>query len=706
MQSEAGAAGAVHGSLQSGALTTTFTASQGLLLMIPNMYKIAGELLPGVFHVSARALAAQSLSIFGDHQDVMAARQTGFAMLATSSVQEVMDLAGIAHIVSLKARVPFLHFFDGFRTSHEIQKIELIDEAALTAMLDRDALKAFRAGALNPAHPVTRGTAQNPDIYFQTREASNKFYDAIPDMVAEAMEKISKITGRTYKPFTYYGAPDADRVVIAMGSVTETLKETVDYLNAKGEKTGIVDGIDELDPAVTTTQNSSYSHNMAIESYFSRLNYGYKDRYYIDASWRTDGSSRFYKSDRWGHFWSVGASWRISEEQFMEGARSWLDNLTLKVSYGVQGNDNLGTYYAWQGNYDYTWANASEAGAMRKTLENKSVTWEKNANLNTGIEATMFNGRLALSVEYYTRKTTDMLLEYPMALSTGFKNYNANAGSMRNQGLEATIRGTVLDKPNFRWDATVMGSFNRNKVLGLTGGQDVITSGLRVIEVGKPIYTFYLPKTAGVDPATGKQLYYAYWTQSVDDNGKLTNVRCDEYITDNVSMASLSKYYHGSREPKLFGSIGSNFTIFKNIDFSFLTTYSIGGYVYDGLYSGTMNVQYAGNNWHKNAKRRWQKPGDRTDVPMLEVGGSYATSDNSLISASYFAIKNITIGYTLPKRWLGKLDIESLRIYATFDNIAMFNHMDGMDPQYNFTGNVAYSYAPSRVIAFGLDLNF
>ena len=478
------------------------------------------------------------------------------------------------------------------------------------------------------------------------------------------------------------------------------------YNYAKGEKTGIVDGIDELDPAVTTTQNSSYSHNMAIESYFSRLNYGYKDRYYIDASWRTDGSSRFYKSDRWGHFWSVGASWRISEEQFMEGARSWLDNLTLKVSYGVQGNDNLGTYYAWQGNYDYTWANSSEAGAMRKTLENKSVTWEKNANLNTGIEATMFNGRLALSVEYYTRKTTDMLLEYPMALSTGFKNYNANAGSMRNQGLEATIRGTVLDKPNFRWDATVMGSFNRNKVLGLTGGQDVITSGLRVIEVGKPIYTFYLPKTAGVDPATGKQLYYAYWTQSVDDNGKLTNVRCDEYITDNVSMASLSKYYHGSREPKLFGSIGSNFTIFKNIDFSFLTTYSIGGYVYDGLYSGTMNVQYAGNNWHKNAKRRWQKPGDRTDVPMLEVGGSYATSDNSLISASYFAIKNITIGYTLPKRWLGKLDIESLRIYATFDNIAMFNHMDGMDPQYNFTGNVAYSYAPSRVIAFGLDLNF
>ncbi|MFI3328577.1 MAG: pyruvate:ferredoxin (flavodoxin) oxidoreductase [Rikenellaceae bacterium] len=240
MQSEAGAAGAVHGSLQAGALTTTFTASQGLLLMIPNMYKIAGELLPGVFHVSARALAASSLSIFGDHQDVMAARQTGFAMLATSSVQEVMDLAGVAHIVALKARIPFMHFFDGFRTSHEIQKVELIDEAKLTAMFDRDALRAFRENALSPSHPVTRGTAQNPDIYFQTREASNKFYDAVPDMVAETMAEISKITGRCYQPFTYYGAADAEEILVAMGSITDTIKETVDYLNGQGKKVGLI----------------------------------------------------------------------------------------------------------------------------------------------------------------------------------------------------------------------------------------------------------------------------------------------------------------------------------------------------------------------------------------------------------------------------------------------------------------------------------
>ena len=240
MQSEAGAAGALHGSLQSGALTTTFTASQGLLLMVPNMYKIAGELLPGVFHVSARALAASSLSIFGDHQDVMATRQTGFAMLATGSVQEVMDLAGIAHLVAIKSRIPFLHFFDGFRTSHEIQKIEVMEQDDIAKLLDKKALAGFRERALNPEAPVTRGTAQNSDIYFQTREVSNKFYDAVPDMVAEAMAGINRITGRDYKPFTYYGSADAENIIVAMGSVTETIKETIDYMNSKGRKAGLI----------------------------------------------------------------------------------------------------------------------------------------------------------------------------------------------------------------------------------------------------------------------------------------------------------------------------------------------------------------------------------------------------------------------------------------------------------------------------------
>ncbi len=240
MQSEGGAAGAVHGSLQAGALTTTFTASQGLLLMIPNMYKIAGELLPTVFHVSARALASHALSIFGDHQDVMACRQTGFAMLASASVQEALDMAAVAHLSAIKSSVPFLHFFDGFRTSHEIQKIELIDEEALKGMLSTKSLAKFRAKALSPDAPVTRGTAQNADVYFQAREACNQYYDAVPDVVARYMGEISELTGREYRPFDYYGDPEAENIIVAMGSVTETIKETIDYLAAQGKKVGVM----------------------------------------------------------------------------------------------------------------------------------------------------------------------------------------------------------------------------------------------------------------------------------------------------------------------------------------------------------------------------------------------------------------------------------------------------------------------------------
>ena len=240
MQSEAGAAGAFHGSLQAGALTTTFTASQGLLLMLPNMYKVAGGLLPGVFHVSARALATSALSIFGDHQDVMAARQTGCVLLASGSVQEVADIAPVAHLAAIEGKLPFIHFFDGFRTSHEIQKVELLEYSDYASLLNMEAVKAFRDSALSPNHPVTRGTAQNDDIYFQTREASNKYYNNIVGVVEKYMAKMSELTGRKHGLFNYYGDENAKNIIIAMGSVTETIEETIDYLNAKGEKLGMI----------------------------------------------------------------------------------------------------------------------------------------------------------------------------------------------------------------------------------------------------------------------------------------------------------------------------------------------------------------------------------------------------------------------------------------------------------------------------------
>lgn len=476
---------------------------------------------------------------------------------------------------------------------------------------------------------------------------------------------------------------------------------------AGATKSGIIAGIDELGSAVTTVANTSYSNDYAIESVLARANYGYADKYYFDASWRTDGSSRFYKDNRWGNFWSVGASWRVTNEDFMSATSSWLNNLTAKISYGVQGNDNLGSFYAWQGLFDYSWSNGTRPGAAATSIENRLVTWEKNGNLNTGIEASMFGGRLSTTIEYYNRHTRDMLLNNPLAISSGFTGFDDNVGAMTNQGLEATFRGVIFESKNFHWDATAMFSFNRNKVTAITSSQDVINLGNMVIEVGKPIYTFYMSKSAGVSPQTGKQLYYAYYRYVVDEkSGSLTTEKCDEYVTDDVGLASLSKYYYGSRQALFSGSFASNFTIFKNFDISFLTTYSVGGKIMDGLYDGAMNVMYAGNNWHKNKLRRWRKSGDITDVPMVEIGGNYSSVGESLIDASYFAIKNITVGYTLPTSISSKAKIKSFRLFFTADNIALFSHLDGMDPQASFMGTVSYSYSPSKVFALGLDINF
>lgn len=237
MQHEGGAAGAVHGVLQGGGLASTYTASQGLMLMLPNMYKIAGELLPGVFHVSARALASNALSIFGDHQDVMTCRNTGFTLLAGSSVQQAFHMGCIAHLSAIKSRIPVLHFFDGFRTSHEYQKIELIDYDDLKELVDWDALRAFRDNALNPDHPKSRGSAENPDVFFQARESVNKFYTAVPGIVQEYMDKINEIAGTDYKLFNYYGDPQAEDVIISMGSSCGVIRETIEYWNARGKKT-------------------------------------------------------------------------------------------------------------------------------------------------------------------------------------------------------------------------------------------------------------------------------------------------------------------------------------------------------------------------------------------------------------------------------------------------------------------------------------
>jgi TonB-linked SusC/RagA family outer membrane protein len=479
------------------------------------------------------------------------------------------------------------------------------------------------------------------------------------------------------------------------------------YNLLSGQKSGLVEGIYELDPATKVDGTRSYQKDYRIESYLARLNYNYKERYYFDASFRSDGSSRFYKDNRWGNFWSMGANWRISEENFLKDNVAWINNVSLKASYGVQGNDDIleninnvlvSDYYLWQSFYDLTWPNATLSGATVASLENRKVTWEKNHNFNTGIEARLFDNRLDVSFEYFNRKTKDLLLSFPMALSTGFSGYNANIGDMSNKGFEASISGLLIDNADLKWRLSLAASRVNNKVTRLTDNSDVITSGIRVIEVGKELNTYYMSKSAGVDPATGAQLYWAY---DKDNDGKIVK----EYITADYQKATNSKYYLGSRIPKLFGSIGTEIT-YRGIDLSVLTTYSIGGKIYDGLYNGAMNTMYNGDTWHKNQLRRWQKPGDVTDVPRVMQNPAYATNDHSLIDASYFSIKNITLGYTLPQKLLKKTDIGSLRVFGTLDNFKLFSHLDGMDPQFNFTGSTDYVYSPSKTISIGLDIHF
>ena len=468
-----------------------------------------------------------------------------------------------------------------------------------------------------------------------------------------------------------------------------------EYLSAG--KTNLVDGILELRPGTTLYDADSYTNKYRIESWLGRFNYNFDEKYYLSASLRTDGSSRFHKDARWGTFWSVGANWRISKEAFMEDIE-WIDNLSFKASYGEQGNDNLGTFYAWQSLYSLSYANSNQIGAFVSSLENKNISWEKNGNLNIGLEGSLFDNRLKFNVEYYNKKTTDMLLNYPMALSTGFSGYDANVGDMRNSGVEFEIKGTPVRFDDFEWNVSFMGSTTKNEVLKLTATSPEIISGVRIIKEGMPINTFYMAKSAGVDPTTGAQLY---WVYDKDENGNPG----EPYISDDYSKASNSKYYMGSRIPDLYGSIGTDLS-WKGLTLSVLTTYSLGGKIYDSLYAASMNNMYFNNNFNSHALRRWQKPGDITDVPRIEVGGSYATTDRFLVDASYFAIKNITLGYTLPKSWMKAAKLGNVRVFASADNIALFTHLKGMDPQYSFSGSTDYSYSPNKTYSLGIEVNF
>lgn len=465
-----------------------------------------------------------------------------------------------------------------------------------------------------------------------------------------------------------------------------------DYLYA--EKTGFpFGGLYELASGSTISDATSYQDNDVLESYFSRFNYDYANKYYLSASYRTDGSSHFNQDFRWGKFWSVGASWRMSEEYFLKNL-NWVNSMSLKASYGTQGNNAVGLY-AWQSFYDLTYNNAGLNGAVVTSLENQKVSWEKNANFNVGLDGKLFD-RFNFGVEWYSRKTTDMLLYRPMATSLGFDGFYDNVGDMKNSGLEFMLGYDILKATDYRWNVTFMGSTVKNKVLKLTDEQNEIVGATTIVKVGETLNSFYLAKSAGVDPATGTQLY---WVFDKDANG----VPGEPYISADKTKAAASRVILGSRIPKLYGSIGTTFN-FKGFDISFLTTYSIGGKMFDNVGYNYTSPMYIGNNFSRDVLRAWKTPGDITDVPRIQKEQTFTTTDRALIDASYFSIKNLSVGYTFSN--LKKLGLESIKLFVQGDNLYLFTHRQGLNPQYNFSGNTDYTYTPNKTISVGLNIKF
>lgn len=472
------------------------------------------------------------------------------------------------------------------------------------------------------------------------------------------------------------------------------------YLQA--QKTGFpFGGMYELASGSTIASATSYEDNYRIQSYLSRINYDYNDRYYLSGSFRTDGSSRFHKDSRWGNFWSVGGSWRLKGESFLADV-DWVNNLSMRASYGVQGNDNLmnssgSVYYGWQSFYDLGYPNASASGAILSSIENKNLLWEKNNNFNLGVDFKMFD-RFTITAEYFNRTTNDMILYKPMATSLGFDGYYDNVGSMRNVGLDLSVGANLIRKRNFVWNANVLGSVVKNKVVSLVDGSDIVSAST-IIREGETLNSFFLPKGAGVDPTNGEKLYWVYDLNAAGD-------RSEPYMSSDPTKATACREIAGNRIPKLYGSISTDFVVFKNFDLNILTTYSIGGKILDGVYNGFMQPTYLGSNFHQNVGRAWSQPGDVTDVPKLIQGSNYRATDQDLISASYFSIKNITLGYTMPVKVAKKIGIPTLRFFASADNIALFSHLNGMNPTGNFSGTTDYSYTPSRTVLFGFNANF
>lgn len=565
--------------------------------------------------------------------------------------------------------------------------------------------RSYAEAALNDdKYGFLKGIKLSTNIAFDLTNSSDMYYyNPYHGNAASQGGRLNKSTGRslsyTWNQLLNWNRQFGKHSLDFLGG-HEFYSVKSNYLQA--QKTGFpFDGMFELASGSTIASATSFEDNYRIESWLSRLNYDYDNRYYLSASFRTDGSSRFHKDSRWGKFWSVGGSWRLKSESFLADV-DWVNNLSARASYGVQGNDNLlggggAVYYGWQSFYDLGYPNASASGAMITSIENKNLLWEKNNNFNFGVDFRMFD-RVSITAEYFSRVTEDMILYKPMATSLGFDGYYDNIGSMRNDGLDLSVAVNMMRKKDFVWNMNFLGSVVKNKVLKLVDGSDIV-GNTTVIREGVALNSFYLPVGAGVDPTNGEKLYWVYDT---DANGN----RSERYMSSDPNKAVASRELAGNRIPKLYGSVSTDFVLFKDFDLAILTTYSIGGKILDGVYNGFMQPTYVGSNFHQNAARAWSQPGDITDIPKLMQGSNYRTTDQDLVSASYFSIKNITLGYTMPRKVASKIGIPVLRFFASADNIALFTHLNGMNPTSNFSGTTDYSYTPSRTVSFGFNANF
>ncbi|RNI27748.1 TonB-dependent receptor [Rufibacter immobilis] len=464
------------------------------------------------------------------------------------------------------------------------------------------------------------------------------------------------------------------------------------------QKTGFipVEGMTQLDNAATIVSSNSQKDRRALQSFLGQVNYGLADKYYLSASFRRDGSTRFYDEQQWGNFYSVGASWRLSEENFMKDLM-WVNNAKLRASYGTSGNENLSSYYAYRGLYDTGYPDLSSPGMVVSTLENKLLTWEKQAIFNVGLDATLFK-KIDVSLDYYNRESKDLLLDRPMPPSLGFVRIADNLGSMRNRGFEANITGHIVDNDNFGWSANLNAAHNTNEFTSLP--QETILSGTKQFKVGQSIYDFYLEDFAGVDPATGLSMWYY--------DAKNAEGVVERKTTTDYSKAT--RYYVGNALPKVTGGFSNNLR-YKGFDLAVLFNYSFGGKILNTDYSGLMSGgASAGTNWNVDILDRWQNPGDVTDIPRLGTGQSLNVNNRSsrfLTDASYVRLRNITLGYTLPASVQDRLRMKGLRVFVQGDNLVTWSKgLHGMDPEQSIDGLTNNSFPVMKTYSVGVRASF